>query len=71
MRYSSSVLAALAAAPLLVSARPVQTRAAASANVALVFQFANVLEQLESTFYQQGLAKFKQRTSRPRASHPP
>jgi hypothetical protein len=58
MRYSSSVLAALAAAPLLVSARPIRTRAA-SANDALVFQFANVLEQLETEFYAQGIAKFK------------
>ncbi|KAJ6574140.1 ferritin-like domain-containing protein [Mycena capillaripes] len=59
MRHSSLFLAALAAAPLLTSARPVVTRAAASANVALVFQFANVLEQLEASFYQQGLAKFQ------------
>ncbi|KAJ7163807.1 ferritin-like domain-containing protein [Mycena crocata] len=59
MRYSSSVLAALAAAPLLVSARPIRSRAA-SANDALVFQFANVLEQLETEFYAQGIAKFQE-----------
>lgn len=56
MRYSTPILAALAA-PLLVSARPIRTRAA-SANDALVFQFANVLEQLETEFYAQGIAKF-------------
>ncbi|KAJ6627355.1 ferritin-like domain-containing protein [Mycena sp. CBHHK59/15] len=57
MRYSSpSILAALAA-PLLVSAAPIRQRAA-SANDALVFQFANVLEQLETEFYAQGIAKF-------------
>ncbi|KAJ7696923.1 ferritin-like domain-containing protein [Mycena rosella] len=58
MRYASSILAALACAPLLASALPVKSRAA-SANVALVFQFANVLEQLENQFYQQALAKFQ------------
>ncbi|KAJ7122908.1 ferritin-like domain-containing protein [Mycena epipterygia] len=58
MRYSSSILAALAAAPLLSSALPIRTRAA-SANDALVFQFANVLEQLETEFYAQGIAKFQ------------
>ncbi|KAJ6510285.1 ferritin-like domain-containing protein [Mycena vitilis] len=58
MRYSSTLLAALAAAPLLVSARPVKSRAA-SANTALAFQFANVLEQLETEFYKQGIAKFQ------------
>lgn len=58
MRYSSSILAALAA-PLLVSAAPLRSRAA-TANDALVFQFANVLEQLETEFYKQGIAKFKE-----------
>ncbi|KAJ7444762.1 ferritin-like domain-containing protein [Mycena galericulata] len=56
MRYSTSILAALAG-PLLVSARPIRTRAA-SANDALVFQFANVLNQLEQGFYTQGIQKF-------------
>ncbi|KAJ7047816.1 ferritin-like domain-containing protein [Mycena alexandri] len=59
MRYSSSLLAAALASPFLVSARPIRTRAA-SATDALVFQFANVLEQLETTFYQQGIAKFQE-----------
>jgi hypothetical protein len=57
MRYSSTLLAALAA-PLLASARPIRQRAA-SANDALVFQFANVLEQLETEFYAQALQKFQ------------
>jgi hypothetical protein len=55
MRYTT-LLASLAA-PLLVSARPIRSRAA-SADDALVFQFANVLEQLETEFYAQGIAKF-------------
>jgi len=55
MRYCASIL--ILAAPLLVSARPIRTRAA-SANDALVFNFANVLEQLENQFYAQALAKF-------------
>ncbi|KAJ7725066.1 ferritin-like domain-containing protein [Mycena metata] len=59
MRYSSSLLAAALASPLVVSAAPIRARAA-SATDALVFQFANVLEQLETTFYQQGIAKFQQ-----------
>jgi uncharacterized membrane protein YgcG len=57
MRYSSTSILAALAAPLLASARPIRTRAA-SANDALVFQFANVLEQLETEFYSQGIAKF-------------
>jgi len=56
MRYSKSLLASLAA-PLLVSARPIRSRAASQAD-ALVFNFANVLEQLETEFYSQGIAKF-------------
>jgi hypothetical protein len=47
------------AAPLLVSARPIRSRAA-SAQDALVFQFANVLEDLETGFYTQGIAKFQE-----------
>ncbi|KAJ7179560.1 ferritin-like domain-containing protein [Mycena filopes] len=58
MRYSSSLLAAALASPLIVSAAPVRSRAASAAD-ALVFQFANVLEQLETSFYQQGIAKFQ------------
>ncbi|KAK7061305.1 ferritin-like domain-containing protein [Favolaschia claudopus] len=56
MRYSSTLVAALAV-PLLATARPI--RRAASANDALVFQFANVLEQLETEFYAQGIKKFQ------------
>jgi uncharacterized membrane protein YgcG len=56
MRYSTSILAL--ATPLLVSARPLRTTRAASANTALVFNFANVLNQLENEFYTQALAKF-------------
>jgi hypothetical protein len=53
---SSSILAVLASS-LLVTARPVRTRDAATN--ALVFQFANVLNQLESSFYQQAIQKFQ------------
>jgi hypothetical protein len=56
MRYSS-ILAVLASS-LLASARPVQKKRDAAAN-ALVFQFANVLNQLESSFYGQAIAKFQ------------
>jgi len=57
MRYSTSILAVLAASPLLVAALPVKSRAA-SAQDGAVFNFALVLENLEAQFYQQGLAKF-------------
>jgi len=56
MRYCS-ILFALAA-PLLVSAAPTHFLGKRAAADILVFQFADVLEQLESTFYQQALAKF-------------
>jgi hypothetical protein len=55
MRYSSII--AVLASSLAVSARPVRTRDAA-AN-ALVFQFAQVLNQLESAFYGQAIQKFQ------------
>lgn len=58
MRYTSKLFAALAAAPLFVSARPIKSRAASAADT-LVFQFASVLEQLETEFYKQGIAKFQ------------
>jgi hypothetical protein len=58
MRYSTSSILAALAAPLLVSARPVKPRAA-SATDAVVLQFANVLNQLEQSFYSQALAKFQ------------
>jgi hypothetical protein len=58
MHFTSSLIAfAAASAPLLVSAAPVITKRAA-ADI-LVFKFADVLEQLEATFYQQALSKFK------------
>jgi len=55
MRFAT-ITAALAA-PLLVSAAPTRHKRA-SANDILVLQFADVLEQLESIFYTQALAKF-------------
>jgi len=55
MRYSSSILALFA--PLLVSAAPRFYGKRAAVDI-LVFQFANILEQLESTFYSQALQKF-------------
>jgi hypothetical protein len=55
MRYSSVL--AVAASSLLVSAAPVRNRDAAINS--LVFQFANVLNQLESSFYAQGIQKFQ------------
>jgi len=50
----------LAAAPLAALAGPVRFTKRQSDNAAniLVMQFASVLEQLESEFYQQGIAKF-------------
>jgi len=62
MRYSSSYILAALAAPLLVSARPVARPVkprAASATDGVVLQFANVLNQLEESFYTQALAKFQ------------
>jgi len=52
---SSSILSILASS-LLASARPIQSRDAA-ANI-LVFQFANVLNQLEAQFYSDAINKF-------------
>jgi hypothetical protein len=60
MHFTSSFVALLAAAPFLVSAAPMRLKKrVASASDILVFQFADVLEQLESQFYSQGLAKFQ------------
>ncbi|KAJ7638411.1 ferritin-like domain-containing protein [Roridomyces roridus] len=63
MRYSYTLFAL--ASPLFVSALPFRSRSgalfksrSASATDALVFNFANVLEQLESSFYAQAIAKF-------------
>ncbi|KIJ26974.1 hypothetical protein M422DRAFT_37980 [Sphaerobolus stellatus SS14] len=49
---------ALAAAPLAALAGPVRFTRRDNANNILVLQFASVLEQLESEFYTQGIAKF-------------
>ncbi|KAF9464258.1 ferritin-like domain-containing protein [Collybia nuda] len=57
MRYSLSFLAL--AAPLLASAAPAQFLGKRAASDILVFKFADVLEQLESSFYQQAIAKFQ------------
>jgi len=55
MRFFSLAVAFIA--PFLVSAVPINKRAA-SANDILVMKFAEVLERLESQFYQEALAKF-------------
>ncbi|KAB5595382.1 Cytochrome b2 (L-lactate ferricytochrome C oxidoreductase) [Ceratobasidium theobromae] len=47
-------------APLLALAAPMKYPRAASANDITVLKFANVLEQLETEFYKQALAKFKE-----------
>lgn len=57
MRYSSALFAL--AAPLLASAAPARFYGKRAASDILVFKFADVLEQLESSFYQQAIAKFK------------
>jgi len=46
-------------APLLALAAPMKHPRGASANDITVLKFANVLEQLETEFYKQALAKFK------------
>lgn len=57
MRYSS-ILAL--AAPLLATAAPTRfTKRGDTENALLVFTFADVLEQLESAFYKEALAKFQ------------
>jgi rubrerythrin len=47
-------------APLFALAAPMKYPRAASANDITVLKFANVLEQLETEFYQQALAKFQE-----------
>lgn len=61
MHFTSSLVALVAAAPFLVSAAPTRfgKRTVAASDI-LVFQFADVLEQLESEFYSQALAKFQE-----------
>ncbi|KAG9099013.1 hypothetical protein FRC06_005730, partial [Ceratobasidium sp. 370] len=46
--------------PLLALAAPMKYPRAASANDITVLKFANVLEQLETEFYKQALAKFQE-----------
>lgn len=61
MLFSSSLIALVAAFPALICAAPASrfySKRAAAADI-LVFKFADVLEQLESEFYKQALAKFK------------
>ncbi|KAI0347017.1 hypothetical protein BDW22DRAFT_1341935 [Trametopsis cervina] len=55
MRFAAPVLTALVAS-VLISAAPVKRQA--SSNDKLVLQFAHVLEQLETQFYSEALAKF-------------
>jgi hypothetical protein len=61
MHFSSSLIALVAAFPGLISAAPARFygKRDATASEILVFQFADVLEQLEATFYTQALAKFQ------------
>jgi len=56
MRYFSVLFTF--AAPLLASAAPARFYGKRAASDVLVFKFADVLEQLESSFYQQALTKF-------------
>ncbi|CAE7120931.1 unnamed protein product [Rhizoctonia solani] len=58
MHYST--LFASVSFPLLALAAPMKYPRAASANDITVLKFANVLEQLETEFYKQALAKFKE-----------
>jgi hypothetical protein len=59
MFLSSFFIALTASAPLLASAAPARLTKRAAASDVLVFKFADVLEQLESAFYGQALAKFQ------------
>jgi len=61
MRFSAAFVALVA--PLLVSAAPARFYGQNSKRAAedvLVFKFADVLEQLETKFYEQALAKFQE-----------
>ncbi|KAG5353625.1 hypothetical protein C0989_004306 [Termitomyces sp. Mn162] len=57
MRYS--LLSFPLAAPLLASAAPARLYGKRAASDVLVFKFADVLEQLENSFYTQAIAKFQ------------
>jgi len=56
MRFSAFF--AVAAAPVLVAASPIKITRAVSDTTIAVLKFAELLEQLESQFYTQALAKF-------------
>ncbi|KAF8907222.1 ferritin-like domain-containing protein [Mucidula mucida] len=58
MRYSTSILA-LAAAPLAVYGAPARIYGKRADSDILVFKFADVLEQLEASFYSTALSKFQ------------
>jgi len=63
MHFTSAFFALAATVLPLVSAAPAVTTSAHARRAAadiLVFKFADVLEQLESGFYEQALAKFKE-----------
>lgn len=63
MHFTSSLLIALAGSVSFVSAAPAVARNAhrkRAASDIVVFKFADVLEQLESQFYAEALAKFKE-----------
>ncbi|PPR03319.1 hypothetical protein CVT24_012595 [Panaeolus cyanescens] len=55
----STLLAAVSLVPSLVSAAPARFYGKRAESDILVFKFADVLEQLESEFYRQALAKFQ------------
>jgi len=57
MRFSTTFIAL--SAPFLVSAAPARFYGKRAAADVLVFKFADVLEQLETQFYQQAIAKFQ------------
>jgi len=58
MRFSSSLVALVA--PFLVSAAPARFYGKRADSDILVFKFADVLEQLETQFYEAALAKFQE-----------
>lgn len=60
MRFSSFITLALTAAPVLVSAAPARYYGKRADSDILVLKFADVLEQLENSFYTQALAKFQE-----------
>ncbi|KAI5894430.1 uncharacterized protein SCHCODRAFT_02276602 [Schizophyllum commune H4-8] len=57
--YSTSILYALASTAMLASALPTRMIRRSDADIT-VLKFADVLEQLESTFYSQALSKFQE-----------